>query len=346
MKLSQFDFQLPRRLIAQHPARRRDQSRLLILNRSDSSLAHASFPAITDYLKAGDALVVNNTKVFKARLYGERGGGGRVEVFLVRQLPDQPGEVWEALVRPSRRISPGDRVQFGSEMGAEFLDYLDRGKWQVRFGSAARRRKIVARFGHVPLPQYVGREDEAADIRRYQTVFARKDKTGAVAAPTAGFHFTRGLLSRIAEMGVAVCQVTLHVGPGTFKPIMVDNIADHTVDPEFAELSESVAATLNRVRSNGGRIYAVGTTSVRTLESAPLVRSEIQPFAQMVDTYIRPGYEFRVVDRLITNFHLPKSSLLVLVSAFAGRDQILEAYAEAIRQEYRFYSYGDAMLIL
>ena len=198
----------------------------------------------------------------------------------------------------------------------------------------------------LPLPKYVNRDAVPTDIRRYQTVFARKDKTGAVAAPTAGFHFTRKLLDQIAANGVKVCEITLHVGPGTFKPITADVIEDHRVDPEFAELPDSVAETLSQVRREGGRIFAVGTTSVRTLESARIVDNRIQPLGEMVNLYIQPGHSFQLVDHMITNFHIPKSSLLVLVSAFAGREKILEAYAEAVRREYRFYSYGDATLIL
>ncbi len=346
MKLSLFDYQLPRRLIAQFPTQRREQSRLLILDRSGAELVHARFPAVVSYLRAGDALVINNTKVFKARLLGKRAGGGQAEVFLVRRLGEGPGETWEALARPSRRLKSGDGISFGPRWSLELVDHLGGGRWRVRFSSRTACERIISRYGHVPLPQYIRREDRPIDIRRYQTVFAHRDKTGAVAAPTAGFHFTRGLLKKIVERGVRVCKITLHVGPGTFKPITSAEIDDHLVDPEYAELSSEVATTLNEVRSAGGRVFAVGTTSVRTLESVEIKAGEIRPVAGLVDLYIRPGHRFRVVDHLITNFHLPKSSLLVLAAAFAGREKILHAYAEAIRREYRFYSYGDAMLIL
>jgi S-adenosylmethionine:tRNA ribosyltransferase-isomerase len=345
MELSLFDYDLPRELIAQYPNRRRDQSRLMVLERETGQISHRKFRHIVEYLRRGDALVINNTKVFKARLMGKRATGGQVEVFLVRRFDDASVECWEALAQPSRRLKEGERIFFNDKHGIELLTNLGDGRWRVRFDSAAARRRIIARFGHVPLPQYITREDQPADLRRYQTVFANADQAGAVAAPTAGFHLTRGLLSQIRTMGVKVCEITLHVGPGTFKPITTDNIEAHTVDPEFAQISQSVADTLNAVRAKGGRIFAVGTTSVRTLESAPLENGEILAFGGMVDTYLRPGHRFRCVDHLITNFHLPRSSLLVLVSAFAGREQILDAYAEAIRERYRFYSYGDAMLL-
>jgi S-adenosylmethionine:tRNA ribosyltransferase-isomerase len=345
MKLSLFDYDLPRELIAQYPTRRRDQSRLMVLDRATGRIAHRKFRHIVEYLRPGDALVINNTKVFKARLLGQRGTGGQVEVFLVRRLEAPPVESWEALAQPSRRLKEGERIFFGAEHGIDLLKNLGDGRWQVSFDSATARKKVISRFGRVPLPQYIAREDQPADLRRYQTIFAKTEQTGAVAAPTAGFHLTRGLLSKIKANGVKVCEVTLHVGPGTFKPITADNIEEHTVDPEFAQISQEAADTLNAVRAAGGRIFAVGTTSVRTLESAPTKQGEILAFGGMVDTYLRPGHRFRFVDHLITNFHLPRSSLLVLVSAFAGREQMLDAYTEAIRERYRFYSYGDAMLI-
>jgi S-adenosylmethionine:tRNA ribosyltransferase-isomerase len=346
VKLSLFDYHLPKALIAQQPHRRRDQSRLMVLDRSDGKVEHRRFPDILSYINPGDLLVVNNTKVFKARLLGKRATGGQAELFLVRRIDTEAGEVWEALARPSRRLKEGERICFGETETVELRSWLGQGRWRVAFGSRTARERIVARFGHVPLPQYIRRDDQPADIRRYQTVFADREKTGAVAAPTAGFHFTRSLLDRLDERGVERCEITLHVGPGTFKPITAENIDDHTVDPEFAELSTEAAGQINRARGRGGRIIAVGTTSVRTLESAKIVRGKVQPLAGQVDLYIKPGHRFRLVDRMITNFHLPKSSLLVLVSAFAGRESILDAYREAIAEKYRFYSYGDAMLIL
>ena len=346
MKLSLFDYDLPKHLIAQHPSRRRDQSRLMVLDRPSGETRHGRFADLLDYLQPGDALVVNNTRVFKARLFGKRATGGQVEIFLVRKSIGVEAEIWEALVQPSRRLNEGERIAFGSSDSVELDSYLGDGRWRVAFDSKTARQRIIAHHGHVPLPQYISRDDSPTDIRRYQTVFASAAQTGAVAAPTAGFHLTKGLLKKIHEKRVAVCEITLHVGPGTFKPITVDEIENHTVDPEYAILPQSVTETLNHTRRSGGRIFAVGTTSVRTLESAPCDGDQIVPFEGMVDMYIQSGHQFRTVDHLVTNFHLPKSSLLVLVAAFAGRERILEAYAEAVAQEYRFYSYGDAMLIL
>lgn len=346
MDVSLFEYHLPKELIAQFPARRRNQSRLLVLDRAGGPVRHRKFEILPEYLKKGDVLVVNNTRVFKARLFGKRPTGGAVEIFLTRRPDDSRPEMWEAMVRPSRRVREGEHIRFDDRHSVELLRDLNNGRWQVGFSSKTAGDRIIAAFGHVPLPQYIGRDDQPSDIRRYQTVFADKNRTGAVAAPTAGFHFTKKMLGELKASGVQILELTLHVGPGTFKPIQTDDIDNHTVDPEWAELSPEVAGRLNRARASGGSIVAVGTTSVRTLESALVLNGEIQPFAGMVDLYIKPGHRFKFVDRLVTNFHLPKSSLLVLVSAFAGRETILNAYAEAVRERYRFYSYGDAMLIL
>ncbi|MBD3257120.1 tRNA preQ1(34) S-adenosylmethionine ribosyltransferase-isomerase QueA [candidate division GN15 bacterium] len=345
MDVALFDYHLPSELIAQFPARQRSKSRLLVLDREADSISHGRFSDIIDHIKPGDALVVNNTKVFKARLLGHRHTGGQVEVFLVRKMAGD-SERWQALVRPSRRLKEGEIVWFDDRRKVVLERNLGDGAWRVVFSSLSARRRIVARFGHVPLPQYISRDDQPSDIRRYQTVFADSERVGAVAAPTAGFHFTRGLLDRVRELGVTVIELTLHVGPGTFKPITADDVDDHVVDPEYADLPAEAANQINRVRENGGSIFAVGTTSVRTLESATIAGGEVQPLAGMVNLYIKPGHRFRLVDHLVTNFHLPRSSLLVLVSAFAGRERILAAYREAIERRYRFYSYGDAMLIL
>jgi S-adenosylmethionine:tRNA ribosyltransferase-isomerase len=343
--LSLFDYHLPPELIAQFPNRRRDRSRLLVLNRATGTIDHRRFGDIVHYIRGGDALVVNNTKVFKARLLGHRMTGGKVEVFLVRPF-DDGGLSWNALVTPSRRVKEGEHIIFDERNRVLLSEDIGGGFWRVEFSSKSQQKRIIAHYGHVPLPPYIGREDQPSDIRRYQTVFADAEKVGAVAAPTAGFHFTGKLLNELTKKRVKKIELTLHVGPGTFKPIKTASIEDHTVDPEFAEFSRGAAKSLNSVREHGGRVIAVGTTSVRTLESAAVEEGRLQPFAGMVNLYIRPGHKFRVVDRLITNFHLPKSSLLVLVSAFAGRELILKAYREAIDRGYRFYSYGDAMLIL
>ena len=344
MDVTLFDYKLPRELIAQFPVRSRDKSRLLVLDRETGFVRHTKFREITSYFEKGDVLVVNNTRVFKARLWGKRATGARVEVFLVRKSDKSP-ETWQALVSPSKRVKEGEEIHFDNYR-LTLVKYYGLGSWEIRFNSKTSRERIIAGFGHVPLPHYINRDDQPSDIRRYQTLFAAKEKIGAVAAPTAGFHFTRPVLEKIKKRGVQVVELTLHVGPGTFKPIKTDDINEHVVDPEYAELDSKAAEKINKARKAGGRIFAVGTTSVRTLESAEVVDGLIQPFSGMVDLYIKPGYRFKVVELLITNFHLPKSSLLVLVSAFAEREKILTAYHEAIKSKYRFYSYGDAMLIL
>ncbi len=352
MKVDLFDYALPPELIAQHPTRRRDQSRLMILDRHSGTTSIHPFRDIRNYLTHGSALVVNTTKVFKARLFGHRASGAKVEIFLVRRLQSDRDEKtgegnapWEALVGPSRRVKEGERVQFDT-MNVLLRRDLGGGRWEVVFDSESQYRRIVDRFGHVPLPHYIRRRDEPADIRRYQTVFADKHKVGAVAAPTAGFHFTPALVQQLKGNGIQIVGVCLHVGPGTFKPVKAENIEDHLVDPEYAELSAASATVLNRARQCGRPLLAVGTTTVRTLESARVVDGRLQPFCGPVDLFIKPGFRFQVVDHLLTNFHLPRSSLLILVSAFAGRERILSAYEEAIRHRMRFYSYGDAMLIL
>ncbi|MFQ6008997.1 MAG: tRNA preQ1(34) S-adenosylmethionine ribosyltransferase-isomerase QueA [Candidatus Zixiibacteriota bacterium] len=354
MDIFLFNYDLPHELVAQFPTRRRDASRLMVLNRTTGKTGIHPFHHILHYLKKDDALVINTTKVFKARLFGRRPTGAKVEIFLIRPLNgaihrlNKAGEAgcrWEAMVSPSRRVREGERISF-DQFNVVLAKDLGGGRWEVVFKSRSQCETIVRRFGHVPLPHYIKREDQPSDIRRYQTVFADKNKVGAVAAPTAGFHFTRSLLRTIQAKGVKIIEICLHVGPGTFKPVQVEDIDNHTVDPEFAELSPKAASQLNRVREEGGDIFAVGTTTVRTLESAKMKCGEIQPFSGLVDLYIKPGFRFRIVDHLITNFHLPRSSLLILVSAFAGRERILQAYQEAIQNKMRFYSYGDAMLIL
>lgn len=351
MDVSLFDYHLPPELIAQFPTRRRDASRLMILDRSTDKTGIFPFRHILQYVKKGDALVINTTKVFKARLFGRRATGARVEIFLIRPVgsiddANKRGLApWEGFVSPSRRVKEGERIEFDS-LTVLLQKDLGGGKWEVVFSSRSHCEKIIRKFGHVPLPHYIKREDQPRDIRRYQTVFADKNKVGAVAAPTAGFHFTRPLLRVVKQRGVKLIEACLHVGPGTFKPVKVDNINDHIVDPEFADLPAKAALSLSEIKTKGGKVFAVGTTTVRTLESAKIVNGEIQPFSGMVDLYIKPSFKFRVVDHLITNFHLPKSSLLILVSAFADRERILRAYEEAIQSRLRFYSYGDAMLIL
>ncbi|PWB70727.1 tRNA preQ1(34) S-adenosylmethionine ribosyltransferase-isomerase QueA [candidate division GN15 bacterium] len=346
MNLSLFDYHLPKELIAQSPARLRSASRLMVLDRANNSIRHTRFRHVVEYLRRGDALVVNNTKVFKARLWGHRKSGGKVEVFLIRKSTESELEQWEAFVSPSRRLHEDELIYFDDQASVRLVCHMGNGRWLIQFGSPTSCHKILAHFGHVPLPHYINRDDTREDIRRYQTLFADRLRVGAVAAPTAGFHFTRSLLHEIDGIGVKVVPLTLHVGPGTFKPVKTESIEDHVVDAEFAELTEKAASTINSVRRAGGRIFVVGTTSVRTLESAPVKATEIQPFSGMVDLFIKPGFAFNWTEHLITNFHLPKSSLLILVSAFAGRERIVSAYQAAIAERYRFYSYGDATLIL
>ena len=349
MDISLFDYNLPSDQIAQYPARQRDESRLMVLDRSTGQCQIGHFKDILEYVSRGDLLVINNTSVFKARLLGNRATGAGVEVFLVRQNKDNP-LLWEAMVRPSRRVKEGESIFFHKAFHSDRHNLVlkeNRGnRWLVEFSSQISQERIIDRYGHVPLPQYIKRADIIDDITRYQTIFAKPDKTGAVAAPTAGFHFTTEVAERLKEKGVKIAELTLHVGPGTFKPVQVDDIDEHSVDAEYAELSPQAADAINETRRAGGKIFVVGTTSVRTLESAPFEGGEIVPFEGEVDLYIKPGHEFRWVDHLLTNFHLPKSSLLILVSAYVGREKILEAYQKAIENGFRFYSYGDAMLIL
>ncbi len=268
MNISLFDYHLPKELIAQHPPKRRGESRLLVYDRRTGHKIHTKFASLVEYVGPHDALVVNNTKVFKARLWGERGSGGRIEVFLIRPIPKSGLEDWEALVSPSRRLKPTEQIRFSDDNWVTLVEYFGNGKWIVRFKSAGRRKRIVSEFGHVPLPHYISREDQLEDVRRYQTVFADPHKVGAVAAPTAGFHFTKSVIDSIRGKGTKIVELTLHVGPGTFKPVKTEQIEDHTVDPEFAELTANSAEALNKVGSAGGKIFAVGTTSVRTLESS------------------------------------------------------------------------------
>lgn len=352
MDIKLFDFKLPLELIAQVPAKKRDQSRLMVLDRQFGKTEIHSFAKIIDFLHKGDALVINNTRVFKARLFGHRKTGAKVEVFLIRPLPENAAagsntlRVWEAYAQPSRRLNELEEIVFDEKHSLVLQKDIGGGRWLVSFSSKKMEKAIISKFGHIPLPLYIKRDDEAGDSRRYQTVFARKDKAEAVAAPTAGLHFTKALLDKIKKKGVKVVEITLDVGPGTFKPVKVENIDEHVVDPEQATLTPKAAGVLNKVREKGGRIIAVGTTSVRTLESASQKGGKIKPFSGEVNLFIKPGHKFKFADSILTNFHLPKSSLLILVSAFAGRETVLGAYEQAVRENLRFYSYGDAMLIV
>ena len=344
MKTADFDYDLPRESIAQRPLADRAASRLLVLRRGGEGLEHRRFADLPEYLESGDALVINDTKVLPARLLGRRPTGGRVELLL---LENTDGNDWTALARPGRAARAGDVIAVADGFTAEVLSVLPGGERLVRL-RAADVAAAVALHGHVPLPPYIERDYEAAedapDRQRYQTVYA--DVPGAAAAPTAGLHFTPELLSQIEARGVRVVRLTLHVGRGTFEPIRAETLADHVMHAERCWLSPAAADTLNWAREVGGRIVAVGTTCVRTLETAVGESGLFRPFVGLAQLFITPGYRFRGVDVLLTNFHLPRSTVLVLTCAFGGREALLSAYAEAIREGYRFYSYGDAMLIL
>lgn len=343
MKTSDFDYELPKELIAQYPAERRDESRLLVVKRSGGPVEHRRFPDVLGHLRAGDLLVLNESRVIPARLLGaKRGSGGRVEVFLLRELC--PGR-WQTLVRPGARIHEGAVLEFGGgELTARIVRVLPAGKREVEFHADGDLAAALERLGQVPLPPYIEREPDERDRERYQTVYATVP--GAVAAPTAGLHFTEALLERARGNGIGIARVVLHVGLGTFRPVVAEEPAEHEMEEERYEVSPEAADAINRTRAAGGRIVAVGTTSVRVLESVADRSGSMHAVAGATSLFILPPHEFRCTDALITNFHLPRSTLLMLVSAFAGRENVLAAYREAVRERYRFYSYGDAMLIL
>ncbi len=345
--LDAYDYHLPPHLIAQEPLTDRAASKLLVLDRASGALSHRRFQDLPDLLTPGDLLVVNRSRVLPARLLGTRPGGGEAEILLVRRRgPD----LWDALLRPGRRLRPGAVVEVapGFQVRVEAPPVSSN-----RSGPLRRVRLLpengppdaaVERYGHMPLPPYIRRADRPADRERYQTVFALE--SGSVAAPTAGLHFSPRLLDRLRARAIEIAEVVLHVGPGTFRPVEVEDVREHRVDPEHFTLPPETAAAVSRARSEGRRVIAVGTTTTRTLEAALAPERAGRSEEGETDLVITPGYRFRVVDALITNFHLPRSSLLLLVSAFAGRERILAAYAEAVRHRYRFYSYGDASLIL
>lgn len=344
-----YDFDLPEAQIAQHPAEKRDASRLLVLDREKETWADHHFFDLPDFLTKDDALVLNNTRVIPARLVGQRPTGGKAELLLIEKLEDG---AWLALAKPGRKLREGTAVDFGSNRQARVEAILEEGKRRVRlFASgkevdSAGEKEWLAAAGQMPLPPYIRREHgpDSTDRERYQTVFATQ--RGAVAAPTAGLHFTLELLARLEEEGITRHEITLHVGYGTFEPVRATDLRKHRVAPEHVRITPNTASKLNETRARGGRIVAVGTTATRTLETSANDRGVFSSFEGPTSLTITPGYSFRGIDALVTNFHLPKSSLLVLVSAFAGREFLLEAYRHAIASGYRFYSYGDSMLIL
>jgi S-adenosylmethionine:tRNA ribosyltransferase-isomerase len=348
MRASDFEYDLPPSLIAQHPLPDRAASRLLVLDRATRSIRHARFPDLIDLVGPQDALVVNVSRVIQARLRGTRdarggmhGSGGETEILLVRELPDG---TWLAMGHPGGKLKPGRQVRFGSDSAVEIVEVLGGGLRRVRFMGALDAAATLAKYGAVPLPPYIRRPPRLEDRERYQTVYAAHD--GSVAAPTAGLHFTPELIARVRDSGAAIVELDLHIGPGTFKPVEVDDLAAHSMHAERYAVSAAAAACINERRSAGGRVWAVGTTVVRTLETVANADGTIQPGAGDTSLFIHPPYAFHAVDRLLTNFHLPRSTLLMLVCAFGGFDNVMRAYREAVEQRYRFYSYGDAMAIV
>jgi S-adenosylmethionine:tRNA ribosyltransferase-isomerase len=341
MQLTDFYYDLPQELIAQDPLLKRSDSRLMVLNREKGSIEHRHFSDILDYLNPGDCLVINDTKVIPARLMGvKEETGAAIEVLLLKRHDDR---TWETLVKPGKKARPGAVISFGEgKLKGEVVDIVDEGNRLIRFSYEGIFEEILDELGQMPLPPYITHKLE--DKNRYQTVYAKHD--GSAAAPTAGLHFTEELLAAVEEKGVNIARVTLHVGLGTFRPVKVDNILDHHMHSEFYMIDETAAETINKTRENGGRIVSVGTTSTRTLETVADENGRIKACSGWTDIFIYPGYKFKAVDSLITNFHLPESTLLMLVSALYDREKILEAYKVAVEERYRFFSFGDAMMII
>lgn len=341
MNVDLYDFNLPEELIAQTPLKERTASRLLTLNKQNGAIAHHTFKDIVDQLHPGDTLVLNDTRVIPARLFGTKEDtGAKAEVLLLKNLGE---DRWEALVKPGKKLKPGTSIVFGDELKAVIEDEADMGERVLKFYYKGIFQEILDRLGQMPLPPYI--KEKLDDRERYQTVYSRHE--GSAAAPTAGLHFTKELLEEIERKGVTIAYLTLHVGLGTFRPMSVDKVEDHVMHAEYYSVSQETVDVLNAARSRGGRIIAVGTTSCRTLETlgTRFAGGQLEVCSGWTDIFIYPGYEFKVVDALITNFHLPKSTLVMLVSALAGREHILHAYEEAIQEKYRFFSFGDAMFI-
>ena len=340
MKTSDFNFDLPQELIAQDPLEDRSSSRLMVLNKENGEITHRIFHDITEYLHPGDCLVINDTKVIPARLIGTKEDtGAHIEILLLKR---KENDVWETLVKPGKKCRPGARVVFGNgELKAEIVDVLEDGNRLVHFEYEGIFEEVLDRLGQMPLPPYI--THKLQDKNRYQTVYAKYE--GSAAAPTAGLHFTKELLKQIEDMGVNIARVTLHVGLGTFRPVKVENVLEHHMHSEFYRIEEEDAELINETKKNGGRVISVGTTSTRTLESVAEEDGTLHAKSGWTDIFIYPGYKFKVIDGLITNFHLPESTLLMLVSALAGREHILNAYNIAVKERYRFFSFGDAMFI-
>lgn len=340
MKTSDFYFDLPQELIAQDPLEDRSSSRLLVLDRETGDIQHRHFCDILNYLKQGDCLVLNNTKVIPARLYGVRAEtGATIEILLLKR---KEHDIWETLVRPGKKAKPGTKILFGDGLlVGEVLDIVEEGNRLIQFSYEGVFEEILDQLGQMPLPPYI--THELKDKNRYQTVYAKHE--GSAAAPTAGLHFTPELLEKVKAMGVKIAEVTLHVGLGTFRPVKVEDVTQHHMHSEFYMIDEKAASTINETKAAGGRVICVGTTSCRTIESAADQDGTLKACSGWTEIFIYPGYQFKVLDCLITNFHLPESTLLMLVSALAGKEHIMAAYEEAVRERYRFFSFGDAMFI-
>lgn len=340
-RTSDYDYELPEARIAQRPVEPRDASRLLVLDRRDGSIAHRTFRDIAELIPSGDTLVVNTTKVFRARLLGKRESGGPAEILLLRPLD---GDQYEAMIHPGGKLRPGRVVTIADDFRVEIVDTTPRHTRIVRLHTNGDVAGTIEKYGHVPLPPYIERADESSDTARYQTVYA--DQVGSVAAPTAGLHFTPDLLDTLRARGVEMAQVLLHVGAGTFRPVSDEDPSQHVMHEEWCEVTDETAQQLNAVRARGNRIWAIGTTSVRTLETVTDAAGVIHPHRGDTNIFLRPPATLRGLDHLVTNFHLPKSTLIMLVAAFAGYDLTMHAYRTAVAEQYRFYSYGDAMCIL
>ena len=340
-RTSDFDYALPPSLIAQEPLPDRAGSRLLMLDRASGSIRHARFPDLVELVAPEDVLVLNVSRVIPARLHGKRESGNEAELLLVRELPDG---TWLAMGHPGGKLKPGRTVRFGVDSAAEIVEVLGGGLRRVKFTGSLDAAATLAQYGTVPLPPYIRRPPRPEDRERYQTVYAAHD--GSVAAPTAGLHFTPELLEHLKQRGTALAMLDLQIGPGTFKPVEVDDLADHPMLPEAYRVSDETAEIINGRRKAGGRVWAVGTTVVRTLETVGAPDGTVRPGTGDTSLFIHPPYTFRAVDRLLTNFHLPRSTLLMLVCAFGGYVKVMRAYREAVDERYRFYSYGDAMVIL
>ena len=339
MKLSEFDYNLPEELIAQTPIKKRDESRLMVLNRKDQTIEHKRFKDIIDYLEPGDCLVRNNTKVIPARLYGKKSTGAKVEFLLLNRIE---GDIWECIVRPGHKLKPGTEVEFGDGiLKGIVLDVMEGGTRKVEFKYSGIFNEILDKIGLMPLPPYI--HESLKDNDRYQTVYAKYE--GSAAAPTAGLHFTPELFEKIKEKGIGVANVTLHVGIGTFRPVKEENVEEHHMHSEHFYIKQEDVDKINNAKKNGKRVIAVGTTSCRVLETISDDNGLVKPTEGDTQIFIYPGYKFKCLDGLITNFHLPESTLIMLVSALAGKDYIMKAYNEAVKERYRFFSFGDAMFI-